>query len=125
MPVTIILAGAQQRAQAIQAVENAIPRTRVTFSDPALSDQQLTLLRILASDLASQVPIERPMPELERLLTAAMWCDQGMPGFEDGTMVVRGVLFEELSIAQASEMAEFIFAYGDQRGVIFREKKPT
>jgi NinB protein len=127
MPITIVLVDEKQRAQATRAIETAVPRTRIVILDPALSDQQLKLLRILAADLLEQATpkIQLTMSELERLLTAGMFCDQGAPGFEPGTWVVRGIQFEELTVAQASDCAEYVYSYGAQRGIIFREKKPT
>jgi hypothetical protein len=127
LPIVITLAGPQQRAQAIRAIETAVPRARIVILDPALSDQQLKLLRILAADLLEQATpkIQIPMAELERLLTAGMFCDQGMPGYEPGTWVVRGLQFEELTVAQASDCAEYVYSYGAARGIIFREKKPS
>jgi NinB protein len=127
MPITIVLAGPQQRAQAIRAIEQAVPRTRITFSDPALTDAQLTLLRIILSDIIEQSgrsPL-KTAPEWELLLTAACFSEQGLIGFEADRFVVRGLRFEELTVEQASEQIEFLYAFGAQRGVIFREKKPS
>lgn len=123
MSITITLIDDKQRAQAILAIEKAIPRTRITISDPALTEAQLKLLRTLAADLMRQTPlIEHRMSEFERLLTAGMFCDQGAPGFEAGTFVVRGVQFEDLTVAQAGECVEYLYCYGAERGVIFRDK---
>jgi hypothetical protein len=33
------------------------------------------------------------------------------------------VRFEELSVSEASDLVEFIYAYGAERGINFREKK--
>jgi NinB protein len=124
MPITLTLVDDRTRGQAIRAIERATPRTRITISDPALTDGQLILLRVLTVDVMANTPdIELPMRQWELSLTAAMWGDQGMEGFEPGTVVVKGVPFEELSVSQGSEMAEFIRMYGAKKGVIFREPK--
>ena len=125
MPVTITLAAEINRLQAIKTIQKAAVGTRVNFTDPALTEAQKTLLRIILADIVGQSvnSVPKTTPEWERLLTAACFCDQGLPGFEPGTWVVCGLQFEELTVAQASDMVEFLYAYGATRGVVFREKK--
>ena len=122
MPVTLTLVDDKTRAQAIRAIERAAPRTRITISDPALTDGQLTLLRVLAADLMPIMP-GLPMRDWELLLTGAMFRDQCSSVVEDGAVVVNGCRFEELTVAQASEMADFVYMFGAQRGVVFRENR--
>jgi NinB protein len=127
MPVTIVLAEEINRQQAIKTIQKAASGTRVCFSDPALTEAQLTLLRIILSDIVGQS--ERDVPktsnEWQRLLSAACFCDQGLPGFEPNTWVVCGCLFEELTVAQACDMIEFLYLFGARNDVTFREKKTT
>jgi NinB protein len=125
MPVTITLATDENRQQAIKIIEKAAPRTRVIFRDPGATEAQLSLLGILLDDIIAQSyrsPSMTPS-EWQRLMTASVALDQGLPGFEGDKLVVRGVQFEELSIAEASDMVEFLYSFGARNEINFREKK--
>jgi hypothetical protein len=125
MPITITLAADENRRQAIRIIEKAAPGIRVTFRDQGATEAQLKLLGVLLDDIIAQSYQAAPMTpaEWERLMTASVALDQGLPGFEDERIIVNGVRFEELSVSEASDLVEFIYAYGAERGINFREKK--
>jgi NinB protein len=125
MPVTIRLVTEENRRQAILVVEKAAPGTRVTFSDPGATEAQLKLLGILLDDIISQSyrAVPTSTAEWERILSAACFCDQVLPDYEDNKIVVRGVKFEELSVEEASNQIEFLYSFGARNGINFREKK--
>jgi NinB protein len=125
MPITIHLTTEENRRRAIRIIELAVPGVRVTFRDPGATESQLRLLGVLLDDIIAQSYRALPMTprEWERLMTAKLAGDQGLPDYEDNRLVVRGVQFEELSISEASDLIEFTYAYGARNDINFREKK--
>lgn len=120
---TFILSHRLARDRALEAVRQAQENYIVTISEPKRSLVQNALMWVLLGELSNQVEwhgIKLTPENWKDMCTAALKKQEVVPGI-DGGFVVLGTSTRKMSKQEMSELIEFIYAFGAQRGVEFGE----
>jgi hypothetical protein len=126
MTQTIILRGQAQRDLARRIIDAAGPDFVVTVSAPKRTDDQNAKMWAMLSDVSRAKPDgKRHTPDMWKALFMKA-CGHEVQFVEgiDGEPFPVGFRSSKMTKAQMSEMIEFIYAYGSQRGVIWSEPMP-
>jgi hypothetical protein len=126
MTQTIILRGQAQRDLAKRIIDAAGPDFVVTVSAPKRTDDQNAKMWAMLSDVSRAKPDgKRHTPDMWKALFMKA-CGHEVQFVEgiDGEPFPVGFRSSKMTKAQMSEMIEFIYAYGSQRGVIWSEPMP-
>ena len=118
-----ILAHAQARKNAIQAVCDAPEGYRVEIRQPTRSLDQNARMWAMLTEVARQVEWHGQYLTAENwkdIFTAALKRQDVVPGI-DGGFVVLGTSTRNMTVGEMSELIEFITAFGTDRGVVFNE----
>lgn len=121
---TVRLAGPSQRDYAHELIDTAPQGAVVTIKEPTRSLAQNARLWAMLSDVSFHCPEGR-------MMTAELWKTAFMAalghemqfaqGIEGGPPIPMGFRSSKLTVAQMSDLMEFISAYGTQHGVVWRE----
>jgi hypothetical protein len=121
----LILASPGIRRRAKEWIDRAPANTRVEFREAKRSTEQNDKMWAALTDVSKQVLHfgRRYPPDVWKILMmAAMGQEVKFVPALDGTSVVPlGYRSSELSVAEMSELIEFIIAEGTKRGVIFND----
>jgi hypothetical protein len=126
MTQTIILRGQAQRDLAKRIIDAAGPDFVVTVSAPKRSTDQNAKLWAMLSDVSRAKPDDRAHnPETWKALfmNACGHATRFEVGLEGEPFPV-GFRSSRLSKKQMSDLIEFVYAYGTQRGVMWSESMP-
>ena len=111
------------RQRAVEAVKAAPHGHVVRIDEPTRTLEQNAALHGMIGDVAKQLlwAGERLEPEdWKRLFAAAIWGQKVVPGLEGG-FVVLNKRTSKMKVKEASDLIEFIAAWGSERGVKFGE----
>ena len=126
MAQTVILRGAPQRQLAKQLIESAPADAVVTIRQATRSLDQNARLWAMLSDVSRAKPEgRRHTPEVWKCLFMSA-CGHAVQ-FEmglDGRPFPTGFQSSRLTKAEASDLIEFIYAYGAEHGVAWTEPEP-
>lgn len=113
------LAHPEARRRALANVEAAPKGYRVTVEPPKRTLDQNAKLWVLLTEIAQQVEWHGQRleaAEWKDMATAALKQQKVVPGI-DGGFVVLGSSTRRMSVADMSELIEFLQAFGAERGV--------
>jgi hypothetical protein len=126
MTQTIILRGQAQRDLAKRIIDVAGPDFVVTVSAPKRTDDQNAKMWAMLSDVSRAKPDgKRHTPDMWKALFMKA-CGHEVQFVEgiDGEPFPVGFRSSRLSKKQMSDLIEFVYAYGTQRGVVWSEPMP-
>lgn len=122
---TIILHGTQDRAKASNWIAKAPAGTRVEFKRPKRTLDQNSKMWAMLTEIAVQLPwhgISLSPDDWKLLFLDAMKREVRMvPNIDGNGFVSLGRSSSDLSKDEMSDLIELIYAFGAQRGVVFRE----
>lgn len=123
--VVLILSDERRRARAMNWIRRAPDGTRVEFTrGDKRSIEQNDLMWALLTNVAAQVEWfgEKLSPEdWKDIFTASLRKARVVPGIDPGTVVALGLRTSKLRKDEFSQLIELIYAFGAERGVVFRE----
>lgn len=126
MKQRFVLAHAQARTRAAEAVRLAPDGYAVTVGPVSRSLDQNSLLWPLLTDIARQVrwPVDGDLVLLAEedwkdLFTAALRRNQRMARGLEGGVVMLGSRTSRMNKAEFSDLIEMIYAFGAERGVVW------
>lgn len=130
---TFRLVHATARRRATEAVSWAEDGSIVTIGPPTRNLEQNALLHAALTDIAEQVTWHGQRFDLEtwkRLCTAAWLRERGgnpqvVPALDGHGFDIIYQPTSKLSKGEFSELCEYVFAFGAQNGVTFREPAPA
>jgi hypothetical protein len=123
MTQKFILYNKQCKERAIQAIHQAGDEYVVTITEPKRSMVQNALMWCLLGELAEQVDWYGQKLTAENwkdVLTAALKKQEVVPGIEGG-FVVLGTSTRKMTKLEMSELIDFIYHFGAEKGVTFGE----
>ena len=129
---TFRIVHARAHQLAVAAVKSAEPGSIVTIGPPARNLEQNALLHSCLSDIADQVTWHGQTFDIEtwkRLCTAAWIRERGgnpqmVPALDGHGFDIIYQPTSKLSKGQFSELCEWVFSFGAQNGVTFKEPRP-
>lgn len=119
-----VLAHAEARKRALEAVSAAPDGYAVTISPPTRNLEQNALLWALLAEISEQVEWYGKKLTAENwkdVLTASLKRNQVVPGL-DGGFVVLGQRTSSMTKKEFSELCELALAFGAEKGVRFSEQ---
>lgn len=130
MTHTVILATQAQRDLAHKMIDRAPPGYVVKIVEPKRTTDQSAKMWAMLTDISRAKPvingeIQRFTPEewKSRIMHACGWEQQFLPGL-DGRPFPSGFKSSQMSKSQMSSMIEWMYAWGDERGVQWSEPNP-
>ena len=126
MKRTFILAHAEARKRALEAVQNAPDGYAVTISEPTRTLEQNSRLWASLTDVSQQVEWygKKLAPEdWKHVFTASLKKLEVVPNLDGTGFVALGLSTSKMSKREISELLELIYAFGAERGVIFGDNQ--
>ena len=126
MKRTFILAHAEARKRALEAVQNAPDGYAVTISEPTRTLEQNSRLWASLTDVSQQVEWygKKLAPEdWKHVFTASLRKLEVVPNLDGTGFVALGLSTSKMSKREISELLELIYAFGAERGVIFGDNQ--
>lgn len=135
---TFILAHAQARANALQAVKDAPEGFMVQVSEPAKKRIQEERYHAMIGDIARQcehIGRKWDADDMKRLLvdefaeemrlagTPLHHDSRVAPSFDGKRIVQMGIQTREFWVKEAAQFIEYLFAFGADRGVVWAEPR--
>ena len=124
MKRTLILAHAEARARACQAIKEAPEGYAVTIAEPKRSLDQNARLWASLSDIAQQVEWygRKLSPEdWKHIFTSSLSKLEVVPNLDGTGFVALGLSTSRMSKREVSELLELMYAFGAGRGVVFTD----
>ena len=121
---TFILAHAEARARACQAIKEAPEGYAVTIAEPKRSLDQNARLWASLSDIAQQVEWygRKLSPEdWKHIFTSSLRKLEVVPNLDGTGFVALGLSTSRMSKREVSELLELMYAFGVGRGVVFTD----
>ena len=112
------------RDNALEAVRSAPDGYLVQVREPKRTDAQNRLLWQALTDVSDQVEWygqRLAKEDWKDMFTASLRKSRVVPGIDVGSFVVTGLHTSKMSKAELSELLELIFAFGSERGVVFKD----
>jgi hypothetical protein len=121
----LILANDAIRKKAKEWIDKAPAGMRVEFREAKRSTEQNSKLWACLSDVSTQITHQGRRYDPDRWKVIFMYAlgreTEFMPSLDGVTFIPYGPRSSELSVAEMSELIEFIVAEGTKRGVIFHD----
>jgi len=95
----------------------------LVFQPPRRSTQQNAKLHAMLSEVSRQVVwygVKLSVEDWKRIFAASLQKVRVVPGIDAGTFVPVGLRTREMSPEEMNDMIELVFAFGAERGVVFR-----
>lgn len=124
MKRTFILAHAEARARAFNAIKEAPEGYAVTIAGPKRSLDQNARLWASLSDIAQQVEWygRKLSPEdWKHIFTSSLRKLEVVPNLDGTGFVALGLSTSRMSKREVSELLELMYAFGAGRGVVFTD----
>lgn len=122
MKQTFILAHAEARRRAIEAVQQAPEGFAVIVSEPTRSLEQNSRLWASLADVSQQVDWygKKLVPEdWKHVFTASLRKLEVVPNLDGTGFVALGTSTSRMSKREISDLLELVYAFGAERGVVF------
>jgi hypothetical protein len=122
-----ILAHAEARRRAVQAVQEAPEGHAVTISEPSRTLDQNARLWATLSDVSRQVDWygKKLTPEdWKHIFSSSLRKLEVVPNLDGTGFVALGLSTSRMSKRELSDLIELIHAFGAEKGVIWTEPKP-
>lgn len=135
---SFILAHETARKRAMQAVVSAPQGFMVVVSEPARKDVQNSKIHAMISDIAKvcqhigrkwdleswkRLLVDEFADEMRAAGTPLHHDGQVTPSLDGRRIVQLGIQTREFRVKEAAQFIEYLYAYGDQRGVMWSEPK--
>ena len=124
MKAVFIMAHSEARRRAIQAVQDAPEGYMVTVSEPTRSGEQNSRLWASLTEISKQVEWygRKLTPEdWKHIFTSSLKKLEVVPNLEGNGFVALGLSTSKMTKKELSDLLELIYAFGSERGVIFKE----
>lgn len=124
MRQTFIMAHAEARRRACEAVQNAPEGYSVTIAPPTRTGEQNARLWASLSEISAQVDWygRKLTPEdWKHIFSSSLKKLQVVPNLDGTGFVALGLSTSRMSKSELSELLELIYAFGAERGVIFND----
>lgn len=125
MKRTLILAHAEARRRAVQAVHDAPEGYAVTIGEPTRNLEQNALLWSLLSEISQQVVWHGRKLDAEswkHVFSSALKRQDVVPNLDGTGFVVLGQSTSRMSKREFSELIELIYSFGAEHGVAFNDR---
>lgn len=117
------------RSRALEAVRVAADGWKVTIAPPSRSLEENSLLHALISEISAKVEWagKKREPETWKRLLVAAWCRvhgesvEILPALDGHGVDIVPARTSKLSKKECADLIEFIYAWGTEQGVIFRD----
>lgn len=126
MKQTFILAHAEARRRAMQAIQDAPDGYAVTVAEPSRTLDQNARLWASLNDVSRQVDWygKKLTPEdWKHVFTASLKKLEVVPNLDGTGFVALGQSTSRMSKREISELLELMYAFGTEKGVIWTEPK--
>ncbi len=123
---TVTINGPDDRQKIAVWARNVEMGTVVTFRKKSRSTEQNSKLHAMLGEVAKQVEWHGQFLDLDDwkdMFTASLRHARVVPGIDKGTYVPLGMHTSTLTIEEMSNLIELIYAFGAERGVVFKEPK--
>lgn len=114
------------RANAMQAINDAVDNSVVTVAKPTRSSEQNARMWAFLTDVSEQVDWygqKLSKEDWKDMFTASLRKSRVVPGIDPGSFVVMGLHTSTMTKAEFSDLMELITAFGTERGVVFSDMK--
>lgn len=124
MKATFVLVHHEARRRAAQALQDAPDGFMVQISEPTRTGEQNSRLWASLSEVSRQVDWygKKLDPESwKHLFTSSLKKLEVVPNLEGNGFVALGLSTSKMTKKELSDLLELIYAFGSERGVIFKE----
>jgi hypothetical protein len=125
MRFLLILANDAIRKKAKEWIDKAPDRMRVEFREAKRSNEQNSKMWAMLTDISEQVTHAEQKYDTDRWKVIMLYGlgreVEFLPSHDNVTFVPYGPRSSELSVAEMSEMIEFMLAFGAEHDVIFHD----
>ena len=122
--LVFIMAHTEARRRAIQAVQEAPESYMVTVSEPTRTGEQNSRLWASLTEISKQVEWygRKLTPEdWKHIFTSSLKKLEVVPNLDGSGFVALGLSTSKMTKKELSDLLELIYAFGGERGVIFKE----